>query len=206
MRKFFLILGTVALVVVVAAGYSMVRAQEAVPAGQVPIGGKVANVELATLTGEKTQLHSYAGKSGTLVLFIATRCPISNDYNSRMAELARDYAARGFAVIGINPNRTEPAEEVVKHAADNSLGFAVLKDPNNRVADYLGASFTPEAYLFDRDWVLRYHGRIDNSQNPANITSRDLRTALDAVGAGKPVPVAETKAFGCTIKRVKSGS
>jgi len=206
MRKYIVILGTVALGLVVAVGFSMLLAQEAVPAGQVQIGGKAANVELFTLAGEKTQLHNYAGKSGTLVLFVATRCPVSNAYNSRMAEIARDYSGRGFVVIGINPNRTEPAEEVAKHAADNNLGFTVLKDPNNRVADYLGASFTPEAYLFDRDWVLRYHGKIDDSQNPANITSRDLRTAMDAVQAGKSVPAPETKAFGCTIKRVKAGS
>ncbi len=74
------------------------------------------------------------------------------------------------------------------------------------MADYLGASVTPEAYLFDHDWVLRYHGRIDDSRNPANITTRDLRGALDAVQAGKPVGTAENKAFGCTIKRVPRAS
>jgi peroxiredoxin len=207
MRKLAWIVGAAAVIVVVAAGWHVVCAQQpGPPPGQVTIGGKVANVELATLTGEKAQLYNYAGKNGTLVLFIATRCPISLDYDTRMAEIARDYTARGFTIIGINSNRTEPAEEVAKHAQEKGLGFTVLKDPDNRVADYLGAAFTPEAYLFDRDWVLRYHGRIDDSRNPANITSRDLRAALDAMEAGKAVPVAETKAFGCTIKRVPGKS
>src|SRR3989442_10629945 len=75
-------------------------------------------------------------------------------------------------------------------------------DLDNHVADYLGASVTPEAYLFAPDWTLRYHGRIDDSRDPALITTRDLGAALDAVAAGKPVAVAETKAFGCTIKRI----
>src|SRR3989442_12214597 len=75
-------------------------------------------------------------------------------------------------------------------------------DLDNHVADYLGASVTPEAYLFAPDWTLRYHGRIDDSRDPALITTSDLRAALDAVAAGKPVAVAETKAFGCTIKRI----
>ena len=122
-----------------------------------------------------------------------------------MAELARDYAARGFAVIGINSNRSEPGDEVARHAAEKGLGFTILKDPDNKVADYLGAAVTPEAYLFDKDWVLRYHGRIDDSRNPSGISTRDLRAALDALEAGKSVTVAETKAFGCTIKRVSKG-
>jgi peroxiredoxin len=120
--------------------------------------------------------------------------------------LAKDYTSRGFSVIGINSNKTEPADEVSKHAAEKGLAFTILKDADNTVADYFGASFTPEAYLFDRDWTLRYHGRIDDSRNAANITSQDLRTALDALQAGKAVPVSETKAFGCTIKRVAKGS
>ena len=123
-----------------------------------------------------------------------------------MAALAKDYTSRGFAVIGINPNRTEPADEVTKHAAQNGLTFTIVKDPGNVVADYFGASFTPEAYLFDKEWTLRYHGRIDDSRNAANITSQDARAAMDALQAGKPVPAAETKAFGCTIKRVAKGS
>jgi peroxiredoxin len=176
------------------------------PAPQITIGGKAADLKLATLAGASIQLHSLAGQNGTLLLFVATRCPISNAYNERMAALAKEYSGRGFAVIGINPNRTEPADEVAKHAAENGLNFTVLKDPGNVVADYFGASFTPEAYLFDRDWVLRYHGRIDDSRNPAGITSQDLRVAMEALRAGKAVPVAETKAFGCTIKRVAKGS
>ena len=206
MRRMILIVAVGAFVLL--AGVTVgwyVRAQQAVPASQVAIGGKVANVQLATVTGEKVQLYNYAGQKGTLVIFVATQCPVSNDYNQRMAELARDYTAKGFAVIGINSNRSEPGDEVARHAADKGLGFTILKDPDNKVADYLGASVTPEAYLFDKDWVLRYHGRIDDSRNPSGITTRDLRAALDALEAGKSVPVAETKAFGCTIKRVSKG-
>ena len=176
--------------------------QGPVPASQVTIGGRVYNVQVTKLTGEPASLYDFAGHSGTLVIFVATRCPVSNDYNQRMAELAREYTARGFAVIGANSNRNEPADEVARHAAEKGLGFRILKDPDNRVADYLGASVTPEAYLFAPDWTLRYHGRIDDSRDPAHITTRDLSAALDAVAAGKPVAVAETKAFGCTIKRI----
>ena len=196
---------TLVLAVLTLAAFAAVQAQEqqpAVPQTQVPVGSKISNVQFQTLAGETVELYTYAGKQGTLLIFIATKCPISNDYNQRMADLAREYIARGFAVIGINPNRTEPADEVAKHATEKALGFTVLKDPDNRVADYLGASVTPEAFLFDTNWALRYHGRIDDSRNPANISTTDLRVALDAMAGGKTIESAETKAFGCTIKRV----
>ncbi|MBI1738292.1 MAG: redoxin domain-containing protein [Acidobacteria bacterium] len=192
-------------IAVLAACVALAIAQQP-PASQIGIGGKVPNLKLQTLSGATAQLHSLNGQNGALLLFVATKCPVSNDYNERMAALARDYTSRGFAVIGINSNKTEPADEVSKHAAEKGLAFTILKDPDNVVADYFGASFTPEAYLFDRDWTLRYHGRIDDSRNTANITSQDLRTAMDALQTGKAVPVTETKAFGCTIKRVAKGS
>ncbi len=198
MRKLTLVLGVAVLAVAV---WVWAR-QAAAPASQVALGNKVSNVPLVTLAGTPVGLYDYSGPHGTLVIFVATRCPVSNDYNQRMAELARDYLARGFAVIGINSNRNEPPDEVAHHGSEKGLGFTILKDPENRTANYLGASVTPEAYVFGSDWILRYHGRVDDSRNLARVTTYDLRAALDAVAAGRPVAVPETKAFGCTIKRV----
>jgi peroxiredoxin len=198
MRKIILGLTVAALLV----GVVIWAQRSPVPASQVTIGAKVSNVSLEKLSGEPASLYDFAGPHGMLVIFVATRCPVSNDYNQRMGELEREYTARGFGVIGVNANRNEPADEVAHHASERGLGFTILKDPENRVADYLGASVTPEAYVFDTSWTLCYHGRIDDSRNASRISTRDLRAALDAVEAGKPVAVAETKAFGCTIKRV----
>ncbi|HYL10273.1 MAG TPA: thioredoxin family protein [Candidatus Acidoferrales bacterium] len=200
MRKVVTVL--VLLASIAAFGLWRVASQNSAPAAQVTVGSKAGDVLFTTLDGKPVSLYRFAGQHGTLLIFIATRCPVSNDYNQRMAELARDYTARGYAVVGVNANRNEPPEEVARHAAEKALGFTIVKDPDNRVADLFGATVTPEAFLFDTSWTLRYHGRIDDSRNPANITTRDLRAALDAVAEGKPVAVAETKAFGCTIKRL----
>src|SRR5205823_14669707 len=135
-------------------------------------------------------------------IFIATRCPVSNAYNERMQKLADDYRAKGINVIGINSNNIEPAAEVKSHAAEKHLTFAILKDDGNKIADRLGATRTPEAYVINAGGKLVYHGRIDNSQNTANITSNDLRDALDAILAGKPIQKTTSLAFGCSIKRV----
>ena len=165
------------------------------------IGAAAPDFTLPDADGRAHSLASLKGKSGTLVLFIATKCPVSNAYNARMQKLAEDYRARGVNVVGINSNVAESAADVKQHAADNGLNFTILKDPGNQVADRYDAQVTPEAYLLDAAGKLVYRGRIDNSRNGDAITSTELRDAIEATLAGKPVEKAGAKAFGCSIKR-----
>jgi len=175
------------------------------PLGEVPqppaIGATIEDFTLPDLDNKEHSLKSLAGKNGTVLLFIAVQCPVSNAYNDRMEKLAEDYKAKGIAVVGINANVTEDAAAVKAHAAEHHLTFPILKDPGNKIADRLGAAVTPEAYFLDSNNRLLYHGRIDNSRNAAQIESNDLRNALDAALAGKPVEKTEARAFGCSIKR-----
>jgi len=166
------------------------------------IGAMIDDFKLPDADGAEHSLKALTGKNGAVIIFIATRCPVSNGYNERMEKLAQDYKAKGITVIGINSNVTEPASEVKSHAAEKHLSFTILKDDGNKIADRLGANHTPEAYVIDAGGKLVYHGRIDNSQNTANITSNDLRDALDAILAGKPIQKTTSVAFGCSIKRV----
>ena len=170
--------------------------------GAVAIGEKLQPFKLNDATGKTVDLGSLQGKKAVVLMFIATQCPVSNAYNERMARLSREYAAKGVAFVGINSNRQESVEEIAGHAAQHGFGFPVLKDVGNVQADRFGAQVTPEIYVYDPGWVLRYHGRIDDDRSGTNVKSQDLRNALDSVLGGKAVPVAETKAFGCTIKRV----
>jgi len=165
------------------------------------IGATVDEFTLPDVNGQEHALKSLKGKNGTVLIFIAVQCPVSNAYNDRMEKLAEDYKDKGIAVIGINANSSEDAATVKAHAAEKHLTFTILKDAGNKVADKLGAARTPEAYFLDANNKLLYHGRIDNSQNPEAIESNDLRNALDSSLAGKPVEKPEAKAFGCSIKR-----
>jgi len=173
--------------------------------GEIPaapaIGATIEDFSLPDVSGTERSLKSLAGKKGTVLLFIAVQCPVSNAYNERMEKLAEDYKAKGIAVIGINSNVKEDAEAVKAHAAEHKLTFPILKDAGNKIADKLGASVTPEAYFIDQNNKLLYHGRIDNSRNADQIETSDLRNALDAALSGKAVEKTEAKAFGCTIKR-----
>ena len=176
------------------------RAEGEVPAPPA-IGATIEDFTLPDVDNKERSLKSLAGKNGTVLLFIAVQCPVSNAYNERMAKLAEDYKARGIAVIGINSNVAEDAAAVKAHAEQNKLSFPILKDPGNKIADKLGASVTPEAYFIDASNKLLYHGRIDNARNAAQLETSDLRNALDAALAGKAIEKTEARAFGCSIKR-----
>jgi len=165
------------------------------------IGSTIADFTLPDASGAAHTLASLRGSKGTVLIFIATQCPVSNGYNERMEKLAQDFKARGINVIGINANSTESVADVKDHAAKNNLTFTILKDNGNKVADLLGATRTPEAYFLDAGNKLLYHGRIDNSRDITQVNSSELRDALEATLAGKPVAKATANAFGCSIKR-----
>jgi peroxiredoxin len=173
--------------------------------GEVPappaIGATVEDFTLPDADGKEHSLNSLKGKNGSVLIFVATKCPVSNAYNQRMEKLAQDYKERGINVIGINSNAAESAAAVKAHAAQNNLNFAILKDPANKVADRLGATVTPEAYFLDANNKLIYRGRIDNAKDAAQVNSSELRDAIEATLAGKPVAKTTANAFGCTIKR-----
>ncbi len=168
------------------------------------VGAAAPEFSLRTLDGKTFSLAEAArNHKAVVVIFIATQCPYSNAYNDRMRDMASAYEKRGILFAGINSNKTEPAEEVSAHARKHGFGFPVMKDPENKIADLYDARHTPEVFVVDPEGKLRYHGRIDeNYEDASRVDSPDLKNALDALLAGKPIARAETKAFGCTIKRV----
>lgn len=163
---------------------------------------KVDNFKLKDYNGKEHSLSDYKNSKAIVIMFIATKCPVSNNYNDRMAAIFNDYKNKGVVFLGINSNKAEDAEEVKDHAKENGLDFVILKDPNNVIADKFEASVTPEIYVLNEKYEVLYHGRIDDSRKKEDVKSMDLRNTLDEILAGKEVSVNETKAFGCTIKRV----
>jgi peroxiredoxin len=168
------------------------------------IGDAAPDIRLTAIDG-KTFSLSKAAKShkAVVLMFIATQCPYSNAYNVRMRDMAAAYGNKGVLFVGINSNKTEPEQEVRGHAKEHGHTFPIMKDPDNKVADLYGAKRTPEVFLVDPEGKVRYHGRIDeNYEDASRVASPDLKNALDQLLGGQPVVKAETKAFGCTIKRV----
>ena len=142
-------------------------------------------------------------KSATVVLFLATQCPIATDYVERIVALVKAYDEKNVQFIGINSNKQEKIEEISEYSEKHGFEFYVLKDTENKIADYFSARRTPEVFLLDTERVLRYAGAFDNS--PKAPTKHYLRDALDFVITGKDIPKSskKTRAIGCTIKRVR---
>jgi len=156
------------------------------------IGVKVADFERTDSAGKTIKLGDVLKSANAVVVdFWSSRCPVSEKYEPVLKKLANDYGAKGVTFLGVDSNFNEPAPEVQKVRSDRAVTIPVLMDGRDgTMATYFGASHTPEAYLITKDGVLAYHGNLD-----------EIGGALDAVLAGKPVPKAETRAFGCSIKR-----
>jgi len=166
------------------------------------LGSKIDDFTVQDLHGAPQTFSRLKGDV-TAIIFISVQCPVSNAYNERMSALYKDYNSKGVHFLFLNANNTEPAGAVAEHAKTHGFAFPVYKDAGNVVADRFDAQATPETFVVDRAGTIVYHGSIDDSQDPSHIQNQWMRKALDSVLAGKPVEKAETKAFGCTIKRVK---
>jgi peroxiredoxin len=162
---------------------------------------KIENFTLNDYNGIPHSLAQYHSSPAIVLIFISTQCPVSNAYDERMVSLSKEYLSRGVIFLGINANSQENVEDIKAHAQEHGFLFPVLKDKDNIIADKLKASVTPEVFVCDSSLTILYHGRIDDSRRETDVTSRDLHSALDAILSGKPIAVAETKAFGCSIKR-----
>jgi peroxiredoxin len=164
--------------------------------------GTIENFSLQDYNGNSHSLLDYKDSVATVILFIATECPVSNAYNERMENIFKEYGPKGFTFLGINSNKAEFVDRIKEHAEDNNLTFPILKDEKNVIADMFEASVTPEVYVLNSGFDILYHGRIDNSRNESEVVSKDLENTLDEIYLGNEVTKKETKAFGCTIKRI----
>ncbi|HKW29098.1 MAG TPA: thioredoxin family protein [Verrucomicrobiae bacterium] len=182
------------------------------PSTMLPLGTTAPDFKLPDTNGKTVALADFKDKSALLVLFICNHCPYVKHIRTGLAQLARDYSPRGVAIVGINSNdvanypEDSPAKmkEEVKSAG---YTFPYLYDESQAVAQAYRAACTPDIYLFDKNRELVYRGQFDDSRpgNGVPVTGKDLRAALDAVLAGKPVSPNQKTSIGCNIKW-KSGN
>jgi thiol-disulfide isomerase/thioredoxin len=142
----------------------------------------------------------------TAVIFVSAQCPVSNAYGDRLEAIYKEYAPKGVRFLFVNSNVTESESYIAENAKQHGFTFEIYHDQASRIAEKFGAQVTPETYVIDKGGAIRYHGAVDDSQNEARVHSKPLRAALDAVLAGQAPPSAETKAFGCTIKRPRKSA
>jgi thiol-disulfide isomerase/thioredoxin len=145
------------------------------------------------------------GKAATLLIFVTTDCPISNRAAPEVNRIAREYGQRNIACYVVQTDRALTLGEAKSHAKQYGFTCPVLLDKKHDLVRLAGASVTPEAAIISPSGQVLYRGRIDDTyaslgRPRLKPTRRDLRLALDAVCAGKPVAVARTTALGCYIE------
>jgi|SRR5579871_1852877 len=163
------------------------------------------SVKMKSVDGSEVSIADVTGKTGTLVVFSCNHCPFVKAWQSRIASIGNTAKAKGVGVIVINSN--DPSDypedsyaEMQQRAKDLGFTFPYVVDATSDVARSFGATRTPEAFLFDKDGKLVYHGAIDDSQNAAQVEKHYLQDAVDAVVANKDVAKKETNFVGCGIK------
>lgn len=173
-----------------------------------PLGTPAPAFELPdVVSGRLYSLDSFADKTALLAMFVCRHCPYVKHVQDELARIGRDYADRPVGIIAISSNDPiaypDDAPESLKEMAQ-SLGFRfpLCFDETQQVAKAYQAACTPDFYLFDQQRRLVYRGQLDDSRpgNNKPVTGRDLRAALDAVLAGKPVESHQKPSIGCSIK------
>ena len=179
----------------------------AVNSTMLPLGTRAPAFRLPGTDGKTVSTEDPGGAAALLVIFMCNHCPFVKHIRSELARLGRDYIPRGVTIVGISSNDVTnyPADSPAKMAEEAKAAgyiFPYLYDESQDVAKAYRAACTPDFYLFDKDQLLVYRGQLDDSRpgNSIPVTGKDLRAALDAVLAGKPVPAAQKPSIGCNIK------
>jgi peroxiredoxin len=152
--------------------------------------------------------REWQGQKAILLFFVTTDCPVGNSYVPELNRIRETYGGRGVLMYAVQADTTVADSEVPRYAKDYRYTFPLLLDPRQVLVRLTGATVTPEAAVLSPDGKVLYLGRIDNrvadfGKARSQATERDVRDALDAVLAGKPVPHPRTKSIGCAINRVK---
>jgi peroxiredoxin len=179
------------------------------------IGSPAPDFRLPGVDGKTYSLDTFRDAEILVVVFTCNHCPTAQAYENRIKQLVTDYKAKKVAVVVISPNDPKAVrldelgysdlsdgfEEMKVRAKDHGFNFPYLYDgENQKVSRAYGPVATPHVFVFDQQRKLHFAGRIDNSEKLQRATSHDTRDAIEALLAGKMVPVETTKVFGCSIK------
>lgn len=172
-----------------------------------PLGTKAPEFNLPDVYGPMVSLSSFRTAKALLVIFMCKHCPYVRHVQHEIARLASDYQTRNVAVVGISSNDMEAfpedsPEHLREQANRQGFTFPYLYDRTQRVAQDYKAACTPDFYLFDQTRRLVYHGQFDDSRpgNGIPVTGKDVRSAIETLLAGKPVPADQKPSMGSNIK------
>jgi peroxiredoxin len=182
------------------------------PSTMVPLGSLAPDFRLPDTDGRTVALADFADAPAVLVAFICNHCPYVKHVQKAFAALAREYQAKGVAVVAISSNDAAAYPDdgpalMAEEKRRAGYTFPYLYDESQAVAQAYHAACTPDFFVYDKARKLAYRGQMDDSRpgNGKPNGGADLRAALDAVLAGKPAPANQRPSVGCNMKW-KSGN
>ena len=159
------------------------------------------------VSGKTISLETFKSKQGLLVMFICRHCPYVVHVKEELAQLGRDYANKSLGIVAISANDAkhypdDAPDKLGQMAKQLGFTFPFCYDETQEAAKAYTAACTPDFFLFGNDRKLVYRGQLDESRPGSGkpVTGRDLRAAIDAVLAGKPVSTKQMPSMGCNIK------
>ena len=172
------------------------------------MGQRLSNFTLPDVISHRpVSLYGFAGKKAAVLVFLGTECPLAELYAPRLAELDREFRARGVAFVGINSNAHDSEAQIADQVRKHGISFPVLKDAGNVVADSALVERSPEVIVLDGRARICYRGAIDDQYGQGTrkptATHHYLKDALEAIVAGRPVAVKATAVAGCLLDRVE---
>lgn len=161
--------------------------------------------DLPGVDARNHSLEEYADAQVLVLVQSCNHCPYVLAWEGRINDLQRQYRDRGVRIVAISSNDAEayPADSfdaMVEHAREAGYEFDYLYDESQDVARALGSERTPEAFVYDADRRIVYHGAVDDNREEESVSTHYLRDAIEAALAGKDPPVADTPPVGCTVK------
>jgi len=179
------------------------------------IGSKAPDFALPGVDGKTYSLKNFESATVLVIIFSCNHCPTAQAYEDRIISLEKDYKAKGVDIVMISPNSVKALNyselgytdmgdsfgEMKLRAVNKGYTFPYLYDGDEqKTALSYGPVATPHCFVFDRNRILRYNGRIDGSERPGTGRGEDVRNAIDAVLSGKAISIPVTKVFGCSVK------
>lgn len=170
------------------------------------LGSQLPHFKLKNIDGKSVDSSSLPASRGVLIVFTCNHCPYVKGSEAMLIEIAKRYQAEGLSTLTINSNDPvkypdDSYENMVKKGSELNLPYPYLFDETQEVARLFDAACTPEAYLFNAQKKLVYHGSINDSHKDARgVKNAFLRTAVEQLLAGKSVEPAYVNPIGCSIK------
>jgi peroxiredoxin len=173
-----------------------------------PLGTQAPDFHLPdVVSGKSISLATFADKKALLVMFICEHCPFVKHIKAELAQLGKDYIPKNLGIVAISSNDinkypADAPESLKEMAIELGFNFPLCYDETQETAKAYTAACTPDFFIFDAERKLVYRGQLDDSR-PSNgkpVTGADLRAAIEAVLAGKPVVREQKPSIGCNIK------